>query len=865
MNSFPPNSASRSLALVAVVAMSAACQDAASQKEEYDCAPEVQYFEAHVWPTLDNSCYGCHNKEGLAAGTRLVLDREKNASNNLLTVRTVARDNTQGASLLLLKPTALSPAGHTGGAILRVDEPAYKLLEQLVMALNAPETCEAIDAQAVICAQERPGARLLRRLTEGEFNRSVRRVFSLDLTTWPDATFPPVSQPAGGHRNDADELKVDAGFIQTYHSIIESTAAAVISSDGLAPYLQPDCTMATVDQGCLQAAVPRLGRNIHRRPLTPAEVTEYIALYNSVLTKGTSRDGLQWIVVAMLGSPDWLFRLELGELAQDGTYHLSPYELATALSFSLTGATPTESLLRQAESGDLDTLDSIQQVAGALLQSAEGRDHLVRFFEDWMHYQDIAHVLRRTQGTPFTPQVGALMAQETTAYLEHWLASADPSLASLWTADHTFVNQQLADYYGYPGSFDETLQITSRPTGSGVGLLGQGSFLALHAASERSSPTLRGLEVLRLLCQTLPGAPPVVPALPATVETDTTRELFEKVHVAEGCAGCHDIMDPIGFAFEHFDAGGKYRSTENGHPIDSSGHMVRLGYEFSGQEELASVLVHGPEATECFTQNLASWMFGLSRSELGCTIHGVAEGFVAGGKRIDTLSSQLTATRHFRQRTAGPAKGCPSVAAGGENTASGFARWPATAAGTIAALSNDCAAGYEGRALRRCDDDGAWLDAHESCAPSGVETCPAVGAGQETANSGWARWATAPAGTVAVSSAQCRTGYEGMARRSCGPNGTWMPASESCTRVSGSSCEGGVLPSAGDVRAGEYCGEHVYADAAGSTWTDVVVVGDGHIICGSCQWTNVDLCGYTGTLQFNAANGSQTNCACCDR
>jgi hypothetical protein len=190
-----------------------------------------------------------------------------------------------------------------------------------------------------------------------------------------------------------------------------------------------------------------------------------------------------------------------------------------------------------------------------------------------------------------------------------------------------------------------------RPDGWGVGLLAQGSLLAINAGNAHTSPTQRGLLVReRFLCGEMPPPPPVVGDIPPPTGSETTRQRYEAHAANPACSGCHEMMDPIGFAFEHLDAGGKYRALEAGFPIDATGHLAGSGVAFDGPVELASALAAQPETAACVASFVASYTYGLDHNDTSCLVTSLGDQLARGELGLLDYAIALTSTRHFTER-----------------------------------------------------------------------------------------------------------------------------------------------------------------------------------------------------------------------
>jgi hypothetical protein len=392
----------------------------------------------------------------------------------------------------------------------------------------------------------------------------------------------------------------------------------------------------------------RYGRRLFRRPLDTTEQTRFMGLYDSVAALSDFRTGIKWMTVGLIQSPHAVYRRETGAVAGGGRT-LTPHEVATELAYTYTGSTPTEELLTLADSGSLGDLSALAQ---SLLATERGKASIQRFFEAYLGYTR-ATAIEKTNVAEYATHSDD-MVQETRAFIDGVVLTGGGGLRELLTSPTTYPSRDLATFYGFPApSADYTAVM--RPANRGLGILAQGSFLATHANSQASSPTLRGLfGFLRALCQEKPEVPGNVPPLGEPEPgVRTTRQRYEEVHATPGssCAGCHSLFDPIGFGFEHFDEVGRYRADEVGLPIDASGEVLGPSGEplfaFAGQEELVQGLAAQEISYQCFSAYLALYAFGTPQACLGPSS---ADEMFAGTKGITRAFADLTLEPHFTQR-----------------------------------------------------------------------------------------------------------------------------------------------------------------------------------------------------------------------
>ncbi|RLB55062.1 MAG: hypothetical protein DRJ42_07395 [Deltaproteobacteria bacterium] len=254
--------------------------------------------------------------------------------------------------------------------------------------------------------------------------------------------------------------------------------------------------------------------------------------------------------------------------------------------------------------------------------------------------------------TSFTDEVRASMLRETEAFYANVFESGG-GIAELFGGRTSFVDGPLAEFYGVAGVTGTELQSFDTDAAQrGPGALGQGSVLASHALADSSSPVQRGALVRRrFLCETLPPPPAsVIPILPPRTGAETTRERNLEHSQNPACAGCHRLMDPVGFALEHYDGFGRYRADENGLPIDTTGEIVATpdgDVPLDGADTLSSYLAASPEARACFATNVAYYAFGVE----GCTWASIVQELDADTPLREILRRVVHA-RHFRYRTA---------------------------------------------------------------------------------------------------------------------------------------------------------------------------------------------------------------------
>ncbi len=449
--------------------------------------------------------------------------------------------------------------------------------------------------------------------------------------------------------------------VKRFMDLAEATIATLGTR---APGNQVSCT-GSDQTACARSFVTTFGKRAFRRPLDPVEVDDLIALYTKLRTDPQMNygfaDALGIVVEAMLQSPGFLYRWERGLAApqMDGALvKYDHYEMASRLSYFLWNSMPDDALFAAADAGKLATPDQLAEQATRLLQDPRTDSTLADFVTQWLELGTLSGLIKDANVYPtFKPELRDSMRAETVAFSRDVLRGSQPTFSALLTAPYTFVDARLAQYYGVVP--DATGRVDLSGTAR-LGLLTQGAVMAVKGNSYRTSPVRRGKFVLnRMLCGTVPPPPPdVVPELPPPDPTKTVRQQMADHRSKPSCAACHQTMDLLGFAFEHFDGAGNYRNDDSGHPIDSSGSATLDGatVNFQDATALAKLLASSHEAHDCFTRQ---WLrYAIDRFEQ--TADTAAVGYLTTsyeGSGLDTrdLIVRITRTLPFSHRA--PADG----------------------------------------------------------------------------------------------------------------------------------------------------------------------------------------------------------------
>jgi hypothetical protein len=448
----------------------------------------------------------------------------------------------------------------------------------------------------------------LRRLSVAELEQSASVVLGAPVAL--RSALPPDALQTDFSRNIGQS--VDS---LTLRQVYDATRAAS-SAATLDRAVFPSCAAqaAPSDAACERDTVSALAQLAFRRPPTDGELERLLPLFAAGTEGGTFRDGVNLVLRALLASPQLLYETTLGEgPPKDGALQLSQSEIASALSYVISGTPPDAELLAAAAAGGLSGGSERQAQAVRLLGRAETLQLFQRFVEEWLGLEQLTQLAKSSSVVSDFPTLSRAMQQETRAFVADALGSGGGDLATLFAGGYSLVPDALAPVYGI------------QPVGSGtrvslrefsrVGLLQQGSFLSVFAHDGESAPVLRGKAVLvRILCRNIPQPQElginVVP--PAPDPRATTRQRFER-HLSDPlCATCHSQLDPVGFTFENFDAIGRVRSTDTGQAVDTHGSITLDGasLELKDSVALAEAIAHSDELRSCAARQVVRFASG---------------------------------------------------------------------------------------------------------------------------------------------------------------------------------------------------------------------------------------------------------------
>jgi mono/diheme cytochrome c family protein len=363
---------------------------------------------------------------------------------------------------------------------------------------------------------------------------------------------------------------------------------------------------AAQETDCARRILTSLARQAYRKPVDPSTADVLMNFYARGRKSGDFERGIESALQFILASPEFLFRVEpdppsrvaLRRDESPEVYRLGDLELASRLSFFLWSSLPDEPLVALAAQGKLKQPAVLEQQVRRMLADPRSKTLIDNFAEQWLHLRNLKNANPDLGAFPdFDDNLRQAMKEETELFFDS-IMREDRSVMDLLNADYTFVNERLARHYGMPNIYGSRFRRVQVPNEARRGLLGQASILTVTSYPNRTSPVERGKWILTNLLGVPPQPPPPnIPPLPdsgADGKVVSLRQRMERHRANAVCAGCHRVMDPIGFAMENFDGIGRWRAKEDGAAIDASGTLF-TGATLDGVNTLRQEMTKRPD------------------------------------------------------------------------------------------------------------------------------------------------------------------------------------------------------------------------------------------------------------------------------
>jgi hypothetical protein len=639
------------------------CLEAQQEKPQpREATPERPLFTKNIRPLLKAYCFECHNTTKRKAG----LDLEKIDTDSAALDSFELWDQVSGR----LRSKEMPPA--------KSKQPTEQERQQvLAWARHVAESqvsCDKLTKEQL--EKSLAGYTMSRRLNRIEYNNTLRDLFGVDLHAGD--LLPSEGGGGEGFDNTGATLFTTPVLMEKYLEASELVLATLFpaarAKDKAANKVET-AQLEAVRRKLLVAIpgplmAPREAarkvlasflRRAFRRPVTDREVERYVSIFDKAAKRGDSYDqSLKLALKGVLISPSFLFLIETRP-EKEGVYRLGHYEVASHLSYFLWASMPDEELLQLASQGKLHDHKVLRGQVKRMLRDPRSRSLADGFAAQWLGIRPLGVTIRPDAKLfpEFNEELAAAMREETLRFFET-IIREDRSILEIIDADYTFVNERLAAHYKINGIKGPQMQRVKLDDPLRGGILGQASILTVTSFPHRTSPVLRGKWVLEELLGTeVPPPPPDVPVLNQRKKKGakgakvlTLRQQLEKHRSKAECASCHSRIDPLGFGLENFDALGRWRSEQDGQPIDSVGVMP-TGEKFNGPVELKKLLLEKrrPE----FLRSLCRKMLGyalareINRVDM-CVVKDCVRALEQGEYRASRLLEAIVISYPFLHR-----------------------------------------------------------------------------------------------------------------------------------------------------------------------------------------------------------------------
>jgi Protein of unknown function (DUF1592)/Protein of unknown function (DUF1588)/Protein of unknown function (DUF1595)/Protein of unknown function (DUF1585)/Protein of unknown function (DUF1587) len=500
---------------------------------------------------------------------------------------------------------------------------------------------------------------VLSRLTAAQYNSTLKDLFA--PLTIPDQLMP-ADVAVEGFDNNASAQTPSAALIEAYRT--SAVAITAVAMKTPASFLGCTPKTAADETACATSFLGTFGKKAFRHPVTSTELANMVAFYAS--TRPGAADfatAMSLTVQAILQSPSFLYRVEIGSpvVGQPGAIQLTAYEMASRLSYLLWNTMPDDALFASAAAGELDTPAGLDAQARRMLGSARAHAAVLNFHSQWLRFEKMNNLVKSAAMFPqFGPAVATAMRQSAEKFVDSIFFGAG-TLTALLTDNHAWVNDVLAPVYGVTAPAGSTMSLVALDPTQRSGILTNAGLLAGFAHETADSPVMRGVFVLqRLMCSAPPPPPASVNTTPPAADSgtpQTTRQRFATQHEQGTCAGCHRIIDGIGFGFEHYDALGQWRTSDAGLTVDSSGSFVGstdLTGTFDGAVDLGTKLAGSASVRACVASQWMRYALGVDGTGVDTTTLGpIVTAFEQSGLNMRELVVALVKSSAFRTRAIG--------------------------------------------------------------------------------------------------------------------------------------------------------------------------------------------------------------------
>ena len=571
---------------------------------------------------VEENCMNCHNSTGLASGADFsILQSEADWVNSDY----IQAGSPTSSSLYYRLTDSSGDLGPknmpTGGALSSEEintvaewitkvsieaastQSVTSILEGMNGQINADQANDA-------CTIDMPPQRIWR-ITRQQYLNIIEDVFNLNVSE----NIGDLSDPSGiGLATDpANTLSISSERMNTIFNAIEETSERLLANPEVSTCIENTGTV------CVDQFIDEFGPILWRRPLSPDEKASLSNLFSDQLATSNSRqESMRLLLEALLISAEFWYRDEIG-IQEGGIITLDDHELAEFLAFTIWDSIPDAELHSIANEQRLSDPNTLNTQIRRMATDPKGLRGIRHFIDEWLDLSQVLTVHKDSASFPeFSSTLRRQMWEESMEHINlAWNENA--SVLSLFANDQFIGPSELGSFY--EAETDST-GTTQHPPNQRMGILTSGAFLSAHSKAQSTGMPLRGSYFLEeILCSPLPPVPADISADAASGSFTTTREFFENTHANRPeCSSCHTILDPIGASFENYDPVGRYRTMENGYPIDASGSLNIAGEQFVFQNaiELVQQAVTSPKFSQCLIDRYLTYALGWHLQETNC-------------------------------------------------------------------------------------------------------------------------------------------------------------------------------------------------------------------------------------------------------
>ncbi len=489
------------------------------------------------------------------------------------------------------------------------------------------------------CGQPRAAVARLRVLTDSQYNNTILDIFQVS------------GNPGTGLGPNLDDVSLE----QRANVAASVATQALANLSKWAPCTAPATGSASA---CEQQFIDKIAPKVYRHPLTDAQRTDLKTLFDAGIKEKDFSTGVEWFLTALLQSPQFTYEI-IRPAASEKPGEVRPidgYEYASRLAYFIWDGPPDDLLTGAAANNDLaDSTKRDTQIA-RLLQDSRFSRGVTQFYTHWLNMNAFGELARNATGFDQNVVNGlstSLLMSATQLY-----SSPNPNIQDLFSGDKYYLNDVLRSFYGVQGS-GTAFTAVSMSGQSRHGILTHPGMMALMARPAQSFPIGRGVFLLsNVLCKVVPP-PPVdleIPPFPAPQSGVSTRQAVASLTSPTVCQGCHAMINGAGFAFEAFDEVGRFRTTDQGIPVDTSG-SVTIGKDVDGAfataDELLAKLGGSKDVRACFAENYLDFALShpVTDSADRCSIQSLGSSFGASGD-LKQLIVSVAGSDSFRLRLA---------------------------------------------------------------------------------------------------------------------------------------------------------------------------------------------------------------------